>query len=159
MVFQSLSDQYDAELAALIRRLLEKHGLDIPGTAYYDKSLDHLSAYYGEKPDERRYDVVLDEDGRLVGGIGLAEFPPFENCCELQKLYLDAGEQGHGFGYRMIDHIEKVARELGYKKIYLETHTNLEAAIHIYEQSGFRAVEQPESVVHSTMNRFFIKDL
>ena len=159
MTFDSISPKYDKDLAALIRELLEKHHLDIPGTAYYDESLDHLSLYYGAKPDERQYDVVLDEAGKLVGGIGLAEFPAIENCCELQKLYLADREQGSGFGYEMIRHIEEKARGLGYEKIYLETHTNLEAALHIYERSGFRAIQQPESVVHSTMNRFYIKDL
>ena len=53
----------------------------------------------------------------------------------------------------------KKAKELGYRKMYLETHTNLAAAIHIYEKSGYREIEKPAEVVHSTMNRFYLKDL
>ena len=156
--FKPLSAEYDEDLAGLIRSLLKKHHLDIPGTAYYDESLDHLSEYYQKRPGSRAYDVLLKE-GRLIGGIGIAEFPDFDHCCELQKIYLAEGAQGQGIGYRMIDHIEERARELGYKKMYLETHDNLQAAIHIYEKAGFRSIPRPESVVHSTMNRFFIKDL
>ena len=44
-------------------------------------------------------------------------------------------------------------------KIYLETHTNLPTAIHMYEKSGYREIDKPEGVIHSTMNKFFIKDL
>ena len=59
----------------------------------------------------------------------------------------------------MIGHIETVAKEMGYQRIYLETHTNLQAAIHIYEKAGYKRIDRPREVVHSTMNRFYLKDL
>ena len=55
--------------------------------------------------------------------------------------------------------VESAARELGYKRIYLETHNNLKAAIHLYEKCGYKEIERPAAVVHSTMNRFFLKEL
>ena len=95
----------------------------------------------------------------MIGGIGFAEFDGFDECCELQKLYLDETARGQGLGYEMIRHIEEQARSLGYRRIYLETHTNLAAAIHVYERSGYREIPRPASVVHSTMNRFYLKEL
>ena len=59
----------------------------------------------------------------------------------------------------MIRHIEAQAKAMGYRRIYLETHTNLEAAMHEYERSGYRRIERPVSVVHSTMDRFYLKEL
>ena len=41
----------DAALAAIIRKNLESCKLDIPGTAYFDPELDHLSRYYEERPE------------------------------------------------------------------------------------------------------------
>lgn len=154
--FHPLSPQYDGAVAALIRENLKAYHLDIPGTAYFDESLDHLSGFY-DRPG-RAYFVLL-ENGSVIGGIGLAEFSGFPECCELQKLYLADAAKGRGLGYRMIAHIEDCAREMGYRQIYLETHTNLQAAIHIYEKSGYREIPQPENVVHSTMNRFYLKEL
>ena len=154
--FHPLSPQYDGAVAALIRENLKAYHLDIPGTAYFDESLDHLSGFY-DRPG-RAYFVLL-ENGSVIGGIGLAEFSGFPDCCELQKLYLADGAKGRGLGYRMIAHIEACARDMGYRQIYLETHTNLQAAIHIYEKSGYREIPQPESLVHSTMNRFYLKEL
>jgi len=154
--FHPLSPQYDGAVAALVRGNLKAHHLDIPGTAYFDESLDHLSGFY-DRPG-RAYFVLL-ENGSVIGGIGLAEFSGFPECCELQKLYLADAAKGRGLGYRMIAHIEACARDMGYRQIYLETHTNLQAAIHIYEKSGYREIPQPESVVHSTMNRFYLKEL
>ena len=62
-------------------------------------------------------------------------------------------------GYRLISFIEDKARELGYKQMYLETHTNLAAAIHIYEKSGYIEIARPDCVVHSTMNKFYLKEI
>ena len=156
MRYENLTAQYDAPLAALIRTNLKAHRLDIPGTVYFDDGLDHLSEYYASPG--RAYFLLLDED-RLVGGIGLAKIGLFPDCCELQKLYLDDSVKGNGLGYRLIERVEQEALRLGYHRMYLETHTNLQAAIHIYERSGYREIERPASVVHSTMNKFYLKEL
>ena len=151
-----LKPEYDAALARIIRQNLRTHKLDIPGTVYFDEGLDHLSSFYDS--DGREYYVLLKED-EVIGGIGYAKFPGFDECCELQKLYLTDASKGNGTGYGMISFIEDRAREAGYKRIYLETHTNLQAAIHIYERSGYREINRPESVVHGSMNRFYLKDI
>ncbi len=156
MEYKSLTAEYDAALAALIRTNLKAHHLDIPGTVYFDAGLDHLSEYYNNKG--RAYFVLLDNQ-QLIGGIGLAEFEGFSDCCELQKLYLDDSVKGRGLGYRLIEKVEQEARVLGYKRMYLETHTNLKVAIHTYERAGYKEIDRPDSVVHSTMNRFYMKEL
>ena len=156
MEYRSLTAEYDAALATLIRTNLKEHHLDIPGTVYFDYGLDHLSYFYDH--EGRSYFVLLDDE-KLVGGIGLAQFEGFPDCCELQKLYLDDSVKGRGLGYQLIEIIEQEARDLGYNRMYLETHTNLQAAIHIYEKSGYKEIDRPDCVVHSTMNRFYIKEL
>ena len=155
MEFRPLTPEYDAPLAALIRSSLKARGLDIPGTAYFDEALDRLSAYY-DRPG-RGYWILSGEDGALLGGIGLAEFRG--SRCELQKLYLAESARGRGLSYDMIRWVEEKAREKGYRSIYLETHTNLQAAIHVYERAGYRQIPKPEDIVHSTMNRFYLKEL
>lgn len=154
MEYKPLTSQYDPALAKLIRMNLEAYHLDIPGTVYFDESLDHLSQYYSL--DGRAYYVLL-QDGVVIGGVGLAEFDG--GCCELQKLYLADSAKGQGLGYDMIVYIENRAREMGYKHMYLETHSNLQAAVHIYEKSGYVEIPRPERVIHSTMNKFYRKKL
>ena len=156
MEYRTLTAEYDAAVAALIRINLKAHHLDIPGTVYFDDGLEHLSDFYDH--EGRSYFVLLDGE-KLVGGIGLAEFEGFPDCCELQKLYLDDSVKGRGIGYQLIEKVEQEAEALGYKSIYLETHTNLQAAIHIYEKAGYREIDRPDCVVHSTMNRFYMKEL
>ena len=48
---------------------------------------------------------------------------------------------------------------MGYRQVYLETHSNLKTALHLYEKTGYRRIERPASVIHSTMDCFYLKVL
>ena len=82
-----------------------------------------------------------------------------KDTAELQKLYLVDCAKGSGLGYELIELIEKKMREAGFKQSYLETHDNLQAAIHLYEKCGYKEIPRPKEVGHSAMNRFFVKGL
>ena len=156
MEFAPIEPHQDAAMAAIVRAALKEHDLDKPGTAYFDASLDHLSAYY-DRPG-RAYYVLLDGE-TVAGGVGVAEFEGLPGGCELQKLYLAPAFRGQGLGSQMIRFIEDRARELGYRQIYLETHTALQAALRAYERAGYRPIPRPASVIHTTMDRFYLKAL
>ncbi|MBR0200707.1 MAG: GNAT family N-acetyltransferase [Oscillospiraceae bacterium] len=158
-LFAPITAEDDGALAQIVRHNLETHDLALPGTAYYDEQLDHLSGYYLSDPAKRFYLVLRDGAGRTLGGVGVAELPFFDRCGELQKLYLADEAKGAGLGCELIARIEDRARELGYRRIYLETHSNLRAAIHVYEKSGYRRIPRPKEAVHGTMDRFYIKEL
>ncbi len=155
--FREMTKEDDAAVAALVRDNLKRFELDIPGTVYFDAVLDNLSDYYCSAG--RSYYVIVDDNEQLLGGIGFAEFDPIEDAVELQKLYLADSAKGSGLGYKLIDFIEAKMRKAGYKVSYLETHDNLPAAIHIYKKMGYTEIERPKEVVHSAMNRFFMKEL
>ena len=149
----------DETIEGIIRTNLENLHLNIPGTAYFDPELDRLSAYYNAEPERRAYFVALDEQDRVVGGAGAAEFAGIPDCAEIQKLYLDDSAKGKGYGRELMGIAENWAREAGYKKLYLETHSNLKAAMGLYEKLGFRQIERPASVLHGTMDHFYLKEL
>lgn len=147
----------DPSIAAIIRANLEAYHLDIPGTAYFDPELDHLSRYYAADPDRRAYFIL--EDGAVLGGVGVAEFSGLDACVELQKLYLTDSLKGRGLGRRLLEAAENAARTLGYRRLYLETHSALVPALRLYEAAGFTRIAQPETVLHTTMDRFYLKEL
>ena len=153
---RGLAETDNTAVAALIRDNLKQFGLDIPGTVYFDEGLDHLSELYNS--DDCRY-YVAESDGKVIGGIGFAPLTWKDGTAELQKLYLTDAAKGSGIGYELINFIEDKMKVAGFKQSYLETHDNLQAAIHIYEKSGYREIARPKAVVHSTMNRFFLKEL
>ncbi len=157
--YRKIEPADDAEIAKIIRSNLEKFHLNLPGTAYFDPELDHLSGYYNSKPDKRAYFIALDENGQVIGGVGIAEFDGIADCAELQKLYLDDSAKGKGYGKDLMKLAEDWARSAGYKNLYLETHTNLSAALKLYEKTDFQRIEKPCATQHSTMNRFYLKKL
>ena len=145
-------------IANIIRDNLKANKLDIPGTVYFDENLNNLSDFYLASP-KRAYFIALDDNDNIIGGIGLAELGFMDDTAELQKLYLTDAVKGHGLSYELIELVEETALNKGYKRIYLETHTNLKAAIHLYEKCGYKLIEKPKEVVHSSMNRFYLKEL
>lgn len=149
----------DAAVARIIRANLEKTHLDIPGTAYFDPQLDHMSAYYNTDTKKRAYFVALNENDQVIGGVGIAEFADIPYCAEIQKLYLDDSSKGKGFGRELMRLAEDWATQAGYKVLYLEPHSNLKNAMRLYEKLDFRQIERPAAVVHGTMDHFYLKEL
>lgn len=139
---------------------LKAVGLDIPGTAYFDKNLDTLSQFY-DADEKRAYFVAENDQGEVVGGAGCAEFDVQKGIAELQKLYLTESARGHHLSFKLIELVEEFAKNAGYKQLYLETHHNLKAAIHIYPEVGFQKLDGPiEPSLHSgSMDGFYIKSL
>ncbi len=157
--YRQIKKDDDIKLASIIRENLKAFKLDIPGTAYFDDNLNHLSDYYLADALNRAYYVVVDDAGEVLGGVGLARLDFMKDTGELQKLYLKDSVKRNGISYDLMELIESEAKKRGYKRIYLETHTNLTAAIHLYEKTGYKQIDKPVEVVHSAMNRFYLKDL
>lgn len=158
-IIRPITPADDLKIAKIIRDNLERFNLDIPGTAYFDRELDTLSKYYSDMPDKRRYFIVADNNGAVIGGVGVAEFEGLDNCAEIQKLYLSNAAKGKGLGKRLMNTAEEFAISTGYGRLYLETHSKLEAAIGLYEKLGFHLIDKPETTLHSTMDRFYLKEL
>lgn len=157
--YREIQASDDKIIAGIVRANLKKFHLDIPGTVYFDPELDRLSEFYNSSPGNRVYYTALDENGKIIGGAGAAEFAGIPDCAELQKLYLIDEAKGRGYGRQLVQLVENWAREAGYRKLYLETHTNLSTAVKLYEKLGFHQIEKPAAVVHSTMDHFYIREL
>lgn len=125
----------DATICHIIKTVFEEHGINRPGTAYYDESLNHMSDCF--KVPGSRYFIGL-IDGVVYGGAGV--FPTTglpTDTCELVKMYLLPDARGKGLGRALLEACFDFARQSGYQKVYLETMPELKAAVRIYEKLGF----------------------
>lgn len=156
---RTITNKDNPYMATIIRRNLEKYQLDIPGTAYFDNNVDHLSDYYSARPESGAYFVLTGEQGQVLGGSGFERVEFIDSCVELQKLYIQDSIKGKGYGRRLVEAVEGAARGLGFTKVYLETHSNLREAVQLYKKLGYREIPKPDFVVHTTMDLFFIKEL
>lgn len=125
----------DSEAAlALVRSVLAEYGL-CADPAATDADLADLAAHYFARGGD--FVVLVDDSGRLVGTCGL--FPLGNGVVELRKMYLLPSLRGQGQGRRLLDWALTRARELGFRRITLETAAVLKEAIALYERNGFRA--------------------
>ena len=158
MIIRAIEPRDDAAMAAIVRRSLEAHGLNVPGTAYFDPELDHLSAHYGAATDRTYF--VAEKDGEVVGGAGCSPVPGADGVAELQKLYVAAAWRHRGIARGLTAAVEEVARTAGFSTLYLETHHDLVAAVALYRALGYRESGEPlPSSPHTAMDVFFEKSL
>lgn len=157
MNIRAIKKEDNAQIKAIIQDSLKSHGLDIPGTAYFDPQLDDLYQYYQELPHANYW--VVEMDGEVVGGVGIAPFNELEKICELQKLYLSPKAQGLGISKKLMETALSFASN-HYEKCYLETMHKLKIACKLYEKFEFVLLNEPlPGSEHSTMDAWYIKDL
>lgn len=157
MIIREICKEDNAKVKEIIQNSLQSLGLAIPGTAYFNPQLNDLYSYYHQLRHAQYW--VIEIDGEVAGGIGIAPFNKQEQICELQKLYLHNSKQGLGIGKKLMQTALAFASE-HYAKCYLETTHELKAACKLYEKFGFTLLHEPlPGSVHSAMDAWYLKDL
>jgi ribosomal protein S18 acetylase RimI-like enzyme len=63
-----------------------------------------------------------------------------EGICEMKRLYLRKETRGKGMGTTLAEKIIMKAKELGYKKMQLDTIETMKEAIALYKSMGFKEI-------------------
>ena len=78
---------------------------------------------------------IAEMNGENVGCVFVAK--DSDEVARIRLLLVDPKARGLGLGARLTDECVKFARDAGYKKMTLWTHSVLSAARHIYKNAGF----------------------
>jgi putative acetyltransferase len=78
--------------------------------------------------------------GALVGCVCLRPVPGSPESCELKRLYVHPTARGSGLGRRLTLAALQEARQLGYKRICLDTLFSMREAQSLYRALGFRQI-------------------
>lgn len=148
----------DAAMAAIIRAVMPEFGAVGDGFAINDPEVDWMHRAYSAP---RCAYFVLDRDGAVIGGGGVAPLTGAQaDVCELRKMYFLPQARGLGAGRAMMTRCLDAARTLGYRHCYLETLRGMDAAMTLYERSGFQPLIAPMgNTGHGGCNRFYLLEL
>lgn len=148
----------DEAMAAIIRTVMPEFGATGCGFAISDPEVDWMSRAYAEP---RHAYFVVERDGVVVGGAGVAPLVGGDaDTCELRKMYFLPEARGLGAGTAMMARCLEAARAAGFRRCYLETLAGMDAAMRLYERSGFRRIAAPMGATgHGGCNTFYLLDL
>lgn len=158
MHIREIEEKDNKVIEQIIKHSLESFHLNIPGTAYFDPQLSSLAQFYKQQSNAK-YWVAVNEQGEVVGGVGIAPFGQKTEVCELQKLYIKPEAQGMGLSKQLMGVALDFARE-HYTYCYLETSKRLQAANSLYTKLGFRPLERAlDGSEHNAMDAWYMKEL
>lgn len=126
------------------------------------KALDHPQEYILDKGG---YIYVALYKEKPVGVCALCKLNDPDYEYELAKLAVSPEAQGKGIGLLLCETLINKARELGVRKIFLESNTLLKPAIHLYRKLGFKelaeyhpAYERGDIQMELIINEYTSKD-
>jgi putative acetyltransferase len=83
--------------------------------------------------------LVAREGGRAVGCGAIRLIDP--TTAEAKRMYVEPDRRGRGIGRAMLAGLEAAARQLGARRLVLETGIHQKAAIALYRHAGFMPVD------------------
>lgn len=156
-LIRTIEKKDDQAVEQVIRDCLIEFGANHEGTAWADPDLSRFSEIYNSKGN--KYWVAENEEGRIVGGVGIGKLNGIEDVCELQKMYCLPEARGCGLAQQLMDEALSYAGKY-YQKCYLETLENMKAAQRFYEKCGFQRIQNAMvKTEHFACDVRYIKDL
>lgn len=158
IVIREIKPQDNLQIEQVIRDCFHEFEIPLEGTAYTDSETPRM--YESYQNDNEVY-FVIEENGKILGGGGIKPLKHFEETvCEIQKMYFSPLIRGKGYGKLLFNKCLKSAKNLGYKQCYLESASQLKAAIYIYENNGFKHLKGAlGNTGHYSCGVWMIKDL
>lgn len=126
----------EAKVLDLVEEVLKYYDLEL-NPEIEDLDITDIQKYYTQNNGDFE---VIEFKGKIVGSYGIYKLD--EDTCELRKMYLNQSFQGLGLGNIMVENSFKLAKELNYKKITLQTNSVLYKAVKLYKKYGFEEFDE-----------------
>ena len=99
--------------------------------------------------------VVVRSDMEAIGCGGLQRID--DETSEIKRMWIHPQWRGLALGSRLLRHLEQLARELGRRRVVLDTNGSLREAISMYESTGYARIQRYNDNPYA--QHWFEKDL
>jgi DNA-binding MarR family transcriptional regulator/GNAT superfamily N-acetyltransferase len=131
-----LREPMPGDFGWVVKRHAELYAQEYKWQEPFEGVCAQIVADFANKFDRKRERCWMAEmDGENVGCVFVAK--DSEQVARIRLLLVDPKARGLGLGARLTDEAVRFAREAGYAKMTLWTHSVLKAARHIYQKAGF----------------------
>ena len=127
--------------------------------AFRDLNEEWISQYFTMEESDYKaldhpYEYIIDKGGYIftavmeeepIGFCALIKMEDEEFQFELAKMAVSPKAQGKGIGYKLGEAVIRKAKEVGAKKVYLESNTKLKPALSLYKKLGFEDIPNRHS--------------
>ena len=158
ITIRKIRPEDNEQIETVIRNCFYEYNIPLVGTAFEDPDIKNM---YDAYQNSNEVYFVVEQNGQVMGGAGIKPLKDCDgNVCELNKMYFSKEVRGKGYGKLLFQKCLDAAKDLGYNQCYLESGTQLKAAIHIYESFGFQYLEGAlGNTGHYSCSVWMIKDL
>ena len=134
-----LRDPAPGDYGWIVKRHAELYAQEYKWREPFEGVCAQIVADFVNKFDAKRERCWIAEmDGENVGSIFVAK--DSDEVARIRLLLVDPKARGLGLGAKLTEQAVRFAREAGYKKMTLWTHSVLKAARHIYQKAGFKLI-------------------
>lgn len=95
--------------------------------------------------------IIKDRDSVKYGQISIYDINHGNKSCSLGRLFISPDHKGKGIMKKSINKICLFAKEIGLKKIHIETNKNNNSAIKIFNHFGFNQITQFENFIKMSL--------
>lgn len=123
---------YHDSLIGFLHKCLPESGrtLDIDGRHKMYKDLNRYFDCF----------LCMFDNEMIIGTVGIKKLN--NKKCELKSLYIFKDYYGKSIGFKLLSKVIKIAIDLGYDEMYLDTLSNSKRAISLYEKMGFKVTKK-----------------
>jgi putative acetyltransferase len=158
MTIRKIKEADNAVLYEIIKTVMGEFNVNPMGTILSDPTVKYMYSNYNY-PGSVYY--VAEENNKVIGGCGVNKlYGGPDDTCELQRLFLLPSARGKGYGKLLLNLCISDAIAWGFKKMYLESLSQMKNAISLYESVGFEKVKEPlGNTGHGGCNIFMVMKL
>ena len=159
IIIRDIAQKDNQIIQDIVINTLAEFGAVGDGFASSDAELKDM---YSSYQDSRKHFFVVEKDGVVLGGAGVAPLDGQKDLgvCELRKMYFDNKLRGYGVGKILIDKCIAKAREIGFHSMYLETIPGMKIAQKLYKSRGFEYLKSSKgNTCHHACQVFMLKKL